>query len=143
MTRQVGSGPRGRRFKSSRPDQIHMQRGPRNRAFLLYGWFRPSDELLEIAPAAGSECRNLRDFLILFDRSVTALAPAKKKGMLKACWCRGEIVPLNRQKGDRVASTRLFSINAQFVPIGRTDRAALVASALPAIRAALVNPRVV
>jgi len=36
----VGSGPRGRRFKSSRPDQSHPQEGPRNRAFLLYRWFR-------------------------------------------------------------------------------------------------------
>ena len=38
--RALGSGPRGRRFKSFRPDQSHPQNGPQKRAILLYGWFR-------------------------------------------------------------------------------------------------------
>jgi hypothetical protein len=38
--RALGSGPRGRRFESSRPDHFNLQRGQLSLAFLLYPHFR-------------------------------------------------------------------------------------------------------
>ena len=93
------SAPRRRPFRSfstgrersSTSDEWsagYAQEGPRNRAFLLYGWFgksgrctrfHPRGPAPEIAPTAGSECTNLRDFLQLSDRPVARSLVTQKK----------------------------------------------------------------